>query len=204
MSKKMVFVVLISALFIPTFFTPVAEAGGIPLQKDVYLGSPIFGAEDLPESVTFVLYDSKSATVPIGSQTFFRGEYDVDFEFSKSDGITSGNVARINAEFTNKLDINSDPESGALTKEIWVALEASGSKMGERTLVSDEILVQLLLASDASIATYLTLVYEGDDNPIATIYKALPISSLSSNSLDSSLASYFSTVGSAEDRKSVV
>ena len=74
----------LSILIIPFL----AYGGGIPLQKDVLLGSPILAPEDLPDEVTFAIYDSKTDVVPLGFQTFKRGEYAVDFEFSKSDGRT--------------------------------------------------------------------------------------------------------------------
>ena len=194
MSKNVLFIILVG-LFI--FIAPFsAQSEGIPLQKDVLLEAPIFGPEDLPEEVTFSLYNSPTALSPIGLQTFQRGQYTVDFEFSKSDGITSGNVARIGANFTNKLALDSDSATGDRTKEIWLGIEAGGAQIGDRTKVSDETLVQLLLSSDASIATYLTLVYEGEDNPLTTIYKGLPISTLSPGSSASSLSSYFSSLPS--------
>lgn len=201
MSKKFIIpIIFVGLLTLLIPLTTLAQSDGIPLQKDVFLEYPITTTEDLPDQITFNLYDSQTATIPIGAQTFARGEYTVDFEFSKSDGRTSGTVARINAKFTNKLDINSDPESATKTKEIWVDIEVGGAEIGDRTKVSDGTLVQLLLASDASIATYLTLVYEGDDNPITTIYRDLPLSSSSSDSSGSSLSSYFSSLfgGSAD------
>ena len=83
----------------------VQESGGIPLQKDLFLGSPPLSVQDTPEELTFVLYDSETATTPVGAQTFARREYSIDFEFSKSGGISGASVARVNAEFTNKLDL---------------------------------------------------------------------------------------------------
>jgi hypothetical protein len=73
-------------------------------------------------------------------------------------------------------------------------MEIDGTVAGNREPVSNETLVQLLLASDASIATYLTLVYEGDENPIATIYRDLPLSFRSSDSSGSFFDNYFSSV----------
>ena len=192
MAKKLFPIILVGLFILLIPFT--AQSEGIPLQKDILLNAPIFGPEDLPDEITFTLYDSQTATTLLGSQTFERGQYTVDFEFSKSDGITSGNVARVAASFTEKLNINDDPESASKTKEIWLGFEVAGTEIGDRTKVSDGTLVQLLLASDASIATYLTLAYTGDDNPITTIYKDLPISSLSSDASGSSLSNYFSAV----------
>lgn len=201
MSKKSIIPIILIILLLP--LTALAQTDGIPLQRDVFLEYPISTTEDLPDQVTFNLYDSKTATTPIGAQTFARGEYTVDFEFSKSDGVISGTVARVNANFTNKLNINDDPDTGTQTKEIWISIKMGGTEIADRTQVSDETLVQLLLSSDASIATYLTLAYKGDDNPITTIYKDLPISSLSSDDSGSSLNSYFSAVAAGTSEKVV-
>ena len=187
MKKNLPFVILI-AIFLACPISAQAS-DGIPLQKDIFLGSPILSAQDLPETLTFVLYDSKTGTTPLGFQTFSRGEYNVDFEFSKSNGISAGNVARVNAEFTGKLNVGESQP-----REIWAAIEVGGAEIGDRAKVSDETLVRLLLASNASIASYLTLVYEGDDNPIATIYKDLPLSAISGNSSESDLSAYFSAI----------
>ncbi len=192
MSKKIFSIILVGlfALVLPL----TAQSEGIPLQKDVLLGAPIFGPEDLPEEITFTLYDSQTAATPLGYQTFTRGQYTVDFEFSKSNGITAGNVARVSADFTKTLNLKDAEGEAIQPKEIWAGIEVGGAEIGDRTKVSDGTLVQLLLASDASIATYLTLAYTGDSNPIATIYKDLPISSLSSDGSKSSLSNYFSAV----------
>ena len=179
------------------YYSPlIVQAEGIPLQKDVLIDSPILAPEDLPDEITFTLYDSKDAAVPLGFQTFSRGQYSADFEFSKSDGISGGNIARVSANFTNNLNLKDAEGESIQPKEIWAALEVGSVQVGERSKVSDETLVQLLLASDASMATYLTLVYEGDDNPITTIYKDLPISALSSDGAGYSLKDYFSAVAS--------
>jgi hypothetical protein len=173
-----------------------ANDAGIFLEKDVFLNTPILGPEDLPESITFNLYDSKDALVPIGSQTFNRGQYTVDFEFSKSDGVSGGDVARVKATFTEKLNLTDAQGESIKPKELWVALTVGDEEVDSKTKVSDEAMVQLLLNSDASIATYLTLVYEGDDNPITTIYKDLPMSTVTGGSSYSSLKDYFTVVAS--------
>lgn len=185
--------IFVSILFV-LLFPLIVQAEGIPLQKDVILGAPILSPEDLPDQITFAIYDSNTALDPLGSQTFARGQYTIDFEFSKSDGVTSGNVARVSADFTEKLNLVDQLGDPIQPKELWAALEVAGAQVGERAKVADDALVQLLLASDASIATYLTLVYEGDSNPIATIYRDLPITSLGSMSGGSSLSDYFSAV----------
>ncbi|MDZ7696628.1 MAG: hypothetical protein U5R49_06820 [Deltaproteobacteria bacterium] len=77
MKRVAVALTLLSLFLFP--FAAFAQTEGIPLQKDVYLGTPIYGPEDLPEQITFNLYDSKDALAPIGSQIFIRGQYTVDF-----------------------------------------------------------------------------------------------------------------------------
>lgn len=171
-----------------------AQTEGIPLQKDVFLGAPILGPEDLPGEITFTLFDAQDALIPLGSQTFTRGQYTVDFEFSQSDGITGGNAARIKANFTQPLNLVDTFGEPLKPKALWSALEVAGAEVGPRTKVSDETMVQLLLNSNASMATYLTLAYEGDDNPLTTIYKSLPLSFSSSDGTTTSLSNYFSSL----------
>ena len=146
-----------------------AQSEGIILQSDLYLGTPIYGAEDLPEQITFNIYDAQDALVPIGNQSFNRGRYSVDYEFSKSDGVTTGNVARVKAEFTQKLNLTDSDGEAIQPKELWAGLSVNGTEIGSRTKLSDETMVQLLLDSDASIATYVTMAYEGDGNPFQPI-----------------------------------
>jgi len=200
MSKKRGLVCLVS-IFAVVFSVSLvsAQTEGIPLQKDVILGVPIYGPEDLPEEITFTLYDAQNGLTPLGAQTFTRGQYTVDFEFSQSDGVTGGSVARVKADFTQPLNLK-DPFGQTLKpKELWAALEVAGAEVGARTKVSDETLVRLLLNSDASLATYLTLAYEGDDNPLTTIYKSLPLSSVSSDGSTTSLSNYFSSLTESRD-----
>ncbi|MDZ7696615.1 MAG: hypothetical protein U5R49_06750 [Deltaproteobacteria bacterium] len=106
-------------------------------------------------------------------------------------------MARLSADFTNTLNLKDAEGEAIQPKEIWAALEVGGAEIGDRSKVSDGTMVQLLLASDASIATYLTLAYTGDENPITTIYKDLPISSLSSDGSVSSLSNYFRGITTA-------
>ena len=98
MTKKTLPIILVGLFTLILPLTTLAQTDGIPLQKDVFLGEPILGPEDLPDEVTFNLYDSETALNPIATQTFPKGEYTVDFEFSKSDGLTSGYVSRIKAD----------------------------------------------------------------------------------------------------------
>jgi hypothetical protein len=196
MSKKSLAIIFAGLFIFMVPITTVAQTEGVSLEKDVFLNTPILGPEDLPESITFKLYDNKDALISIGSQTFNRGQYTVDFEFSKSDGVSGGDVARVRAEFTEKLNLTDAQGESIKPEELWIALAVGDEEVGLRTKVSDEAMVQLLLNSDASIATYLTLVYEGDDNPIATIYKDLPMSTITGGGSYSSLKDYFTVVAS--------
>ena len=150
-----VFLLIVTAfILLPLRTTFARDSEGIALEKDVFLGWPIESVEDLPDEVTFALYDSETSSVPLATQTFARGKYTLDFEFNKSDGLASGSVARFKGDFTNKLDVGDDPDNPARVKEIWSEIEINGEITGDRTQVSNEILVQLLLASDGSISSY--------------------------------------------------
>ncbi len=193
-SYNIVFLSMILGLLLIPVSISLAQSEGIPLEKDVFLEWPIIYPKDLPDQVTFNLYASQDALAPIATQTFPRGAYTVEFEFSKSDGLTLGTVARFKANFTQTLNlINANGET-LKPKELWTDLALDGTLTGTRKQVSDDIMVQLLLNSDASISTYLTLVYKGDQNPITTIYRDLPLSLKSSNSSGFPFNSYFSPV----------
>lgn len=184
-SLKVVFFALVFGMLLVPFQTQVTHAAeGTPIQKDVYLNGPMLGIEDLPDEIAVSLYDSETATTPLATQVFPRGKYTLDCEFNKSDGVALGPIARINLNFTNKLNLGADNETKV--KEIWVELSANGQQLEDRTQVSDETLVKLLLDSDAVVTTYLTLAYEGDGNPIATIYRDLPLSTMNSSGLTTS------------------
>ena len=58
MYKISITIILFSLLLLPL---SVQASNGIPLQKDVFLKYPIATTEDLPDQVTFNLYDSKDA-----------------------------------------------------------------------------------------------------------------------------------------------
>ena len=189
---------ILGALLVPLQAGFVHGAEGIALEKDVFLQNPILGVEDLPDAVTFALYASESATTPLATQTFARGKYILDFEFNKSDGVALGPIARLKVDFTNKLNMGDDPDNPTRVTEIWSEVKVNGQAIGDRTKVTDEAMVKLLLASDASIATYLTLVYEGDSNPIATIYRDLPLASSSRSSANEYITSLFSAYSTTD------
>ena len=193
-SKIAFFVLALMMVLIPSHSVFAQGTGSIPIEKDVLLEFPIQGAEDLPDAVTFSLYDSEDAVTPLATQAFPRGEYTLDFDFNKSDGLSSGTIARFKVNFTNKLNLDDAADTAKQPKEIWAEFSVGDSVMGSRSRVPDDAMVQLLLASDASIATYLTLAYEGDDNPIATIYRDLPLDSSSSGA---DLSAYFSALPAA-------
>ena len=197
--KSVYLAFILSLLLVPLHSAFAQDSEGIPIQKDVFLSGSILSVEDLPDQVTVALYDSANAAVPIATQTFQRGNYTLDFEFSKSDGMALGPVARLKVDFTNKLDMGDDPDNPTRVKEIWSEVALNGQPVGDRTQVSGETMVKLLLASDASVSTYLTLVYEGDDNPITTIYRDLPLASSSGTSANEYITSLFSA-SSPEDK----
>ena len=167
---------------------------GVPLEKDVFLEWPIESLEDLPDEVRFSLYDSEISRLPLAAQTFPKGEYTLDFELSKSDGVNMGNLARFKVYFANGLDLGDGMDSSVQPKELWSEITIAGSVVGGRDRVSDDTLVQLLLAGDASVSTYLTLVYEGQDNPIATIYRDLPLSLAKSETAGENPSDYFASI----------
>ena len=191
--KLTLFTLAFMMVFIP-FYTAFAQSGGIAIEKDVLLEWPILSAEDLPDAVTFSLYDDENALVPLATQSFSRGEYALDFDFNTSDGISSGSIARFKVNFTNKLNLENAVNSAGKPNAIWSELKVGDSVIGAKDRLPDDAMVQLLLASDASIATYLTLAYEGDTNPITTIYRDLPLSSLISGGSKTDLSTYFSTI----------
>ena len=189
-------IIITAFILLPLCTTFAGDSEGIALEKDVFFGWPIASVEDLPDEVIFVLYESETSAQPLASQKFPRGKYTLDFELSKSDGINSGDIARFKVNFTNKLNLAGDTDSQVKPKEIWSEIVVNGNVVGNRSRVSDDTMVQLILSSDASIATYLTLVYEGDDNPLTTIYRDLPLSTVATDGSESSLSSYFSAVAS--------
>ena len=136
---KIACMALVLSFFLVPLHTAVAQdAEGITIQKDVYLNSPILTVEDLPAELTVSLYDAAGATVPLATQTFARGQYNLDFELSKSNGMELGPIARLSVNFTNKLNMGDDPTNPTLVKEIWSEVALNGQPIGGRTQVSDE------------------------------------------------------------------
>jgi len=70
MHNKLFTAILITLCIVFLPLTTLAQSEGIPLQKDVFLEYPITTIEDLPDQVTFNLYDSENALAPI--QTFLK------------------------------------------------------------------------------------------------------------------------------------
>lgn len=197
-SFKLGLLAIFSMIFIFPIQAPFAQdTNSVSITKDVILGYPIQSADEMPDLISFSLYESDKATIPLATQEFSRGDYSIDFDFSKSDGLSSGTVARLTVDFDEKLNLDNATDSLGEPKEIWAELSIQGEVVGDRKKISDEAMVKLLLASDASIATYLTLAYKGDDNPITTIYRDLPISSSTELGTASSLSDYFSGLVSA-------
>ena len=74
MSKKSLPIILVGLFILLLPLTTLAQTEGIPMQKDVFLESipipqsAIRDHMDLPDQVTFNLYDSKDALAPIGTR----------------------------------------------------------------------------------------------------------------------------------------
>ncbi len=184
------FSVVLMLVLIP-FCTPLALGDvSVGIEKDVLFELPIQGPEDLPDAVTLSLYDSEDAPIPLATQTFPRGEYVLEFDFNQSDGLSSASVARFKVDFTGTLNLDNALDSDGQPQAIWLEIALDDAVRGSRERLTDETMVQLLMDSDASIASYLTLAYQGDGNPFASIYKELPLP----NSSGSSTFSYFDSV----------
>ena len=188
---KLTLLAIAYMLLLSPFSTALAQdPGSVAIEKDVLFEFPIQGPEDLPDTVTFSLYESENALVPLATQSFPRGEYILDFDFNQSDGLSSGSVARFRVDFSHQLNLDNALESDGEPKALWIEVTLDDSVAGSRDRLPDDTMVKLLMESDAAIATYLTLAYQGDGNPFTTIYKDLPLS----QTADVSEFSYFDTV----------
>lgn len=110
----------------------------ISLISTVDAGFPITLVKDVPKSeitvvptnVTFNIYDSATATIPIASQTFPKGEWAADYGFTKIITI-SQNMVRFRVNFTNTDFITKD-------MELWTEIKLDGVVKGARELVKSE------------------------------------------------------------------
>lgn len=128
MKSKKILSVFISLIFLSAMLlTSTVHAGfSIKLEKDVPR-SDVVGA---PHDVTFNLYDSATATVPVASQTFPRGTWSADYNFYKY--ITAQqDMVRFRVNFTNTDFITKD-------MELWVEIKLDGVVKGARELVKNE------------------------------------------------------------------
>ncbi len=123
--------------------------GGLIFEKDITLSAPINSPEDLPAQVTFSIYQSADGNDLIYSQTYFRGQYDAEYEITKSDGVIADPAVKIKAEL---FDI--DPADIDTYGEIWLEVSVEGFPYGQRTLLSkSEILQRLnMLKVDSSLS----------------------------------------------------
>jgi hypothetical protein len=69
MHKNLFTAILITLCIVFLPLTTLAQSDGILLQKDLFLNYPITTTDDLPDQVTFNLYDSETATY-----IFIKGE----------------------------------------------------------------------------------------------------------------------------------
>lgn len=137
--------IILSALWL----TSVAYAGfAIRLAKDV----PRSEIPSVPNTVTFDIYNSAIATIPVASQTFPRGEWSADYDFSKFTTIPQ-DMVRVKVNFTNTDTLTKD-------MELWVEIKLDGVIKGERGRVKNE--AWALFSEESSNADD---VYNKDINP---------------------------------------
>jgi hypothetical protein len=159
--------VVLALVFVPFQASLANEIESITLTKEVVLQYPIQDSEELPDKITFSLYESQDAVRPLATQVFSRGQYSIDFDFSKSDGLSAGSVARLKVNFSYKLNLHNLLDSSGEPKELWAELSVGNDVVGVRERIPDESMVKLLqLAS--GISTPITIgpsfleVDEGD------------------------------------------
>lgn len=115
--QKAVQSVLKSATLLTLLSAGTAWSDPLSLQQSLYLVGPIDGIDSLPNGVQVNLYATVDAETPLASQTFNRGQYQVDFEFAHSDGVQFGQAARFQVDFTSTPEIADTLE---LLDTLWV------------------------------------------------------------------------------------
>lgn len=120
----------------------------IRLEKDV----PMSEITQVPNNITFNIYDSEGAVTPVASQTFPFGSWSADYDFSKFT-TTGENMVRIKGDFTDTANITED-------MQLWLEVEFDGVVKGQRERIGTQI--RALFCRQASFADD---VYDKDINP---------------------------------------
>lgn len=98
----------------------------IRLEKDV----PRSALTGAPDNVTFELFDSNTAPTPVATQTFPRGQWWADYDFTKF-GAAPQSMVRFKADFSNTDGLTID-------MELWVEIKLDGVLKGPRERVKKE------------------------------------------------------------------
>jgi hypothetical protein len=133
-SNKFVRKALCAALLAATLPTAVLAATSISINREIST-SELWTA---PSEITFYLYDSQDATVPVASQTFDAGLWlsENDYKVGKS--------MRVSAQFTNTEAIDE-------SRQLWMDTAVDGTLIGTRQALGEEA----PLLRDISVDTYI-------------------------------------------------
>lgn len=127
-SQRILLVLVPSIILLILSLTSTVYAGSaVRLEKDV----PRIEVPVAPNTVTFNLFDSETASTPVASQTFLRGEWSADYNFSKFT-TSAQDMVRFKVNFSN---------TDSLTRgmDLWVEIELDGMVKGERKQVKKEV-----------------------------------------------------------------
>lgn len=141
--RNIMLCVLTVGMLLSTAYGVSYGSGSIALEKDVVIDLPEVGLVNLPDEVTFNIYDSNTAAAPIASQSFSRGGYSAYYNIAKSDGLIQKSFVKFMAEFTNFTNAYSG------TGSLWVGIELNGTPAGEREQLDKET-TSLILSALAS------------------------------------------------------
>jgi hypothetical protein len=141
--------VLTIGLLISTTYSVSYGSSSVTLEKDIVIDSPVVSIFDLPNEVTFKIYDSNTAAIPITFQTFLRGEYSAYYNIAMSDGFTQKSVVKFKVEFTNLSQSGIYVDALKGTENFWIEVELDRKLAGEREPLDKEITNQILLAITA-------------------------------------------------------
>lgn len=120
------------------------------LEKDVLI-SDLSG---IPNNITFSIYDSEIAVIPLATEIFIRGEWFADYNFTKFT-TNSAEIARFKADFSNTSGL---PKN----EDLWLEIEVDGVVKGSRELIKHELWA--LFSEDSKWALNGSQLYYQDGN----------------------------------------